>query len=498
MGAAKAWSREDEAPAAGKLAAANEDLVYQVQRWPRMLFKGEAQSGGSLSEAVGLRPDTGHWGAFCRELFGRLYGIGTKPLDKVREGAEWAGELHRQADAVPEWKDLEGRVQGDAWRAGLGAGVAASVLSQRLPAELPKEDLEALQAEADLLREFSEAQGGKRVSPKLLEQRANVQRRVKAAKAASAKALEQVQAAGGVPVRSAIREAAKAAGEFLEQMESGLDGLGCGTGAGADQRRAMAKQMVGNPRLREIAVLAGRLRTQARNKQRTKANRERDEVHGVTKGDDLQRLLASEVGLMVRAETRGILLSHLVDKRALQYELRGKTTKTRGPIIFCIDTSGSMSGHRDTWAKACALAMMEVARIQKRGFAVVFFNSSVAAEFLFDPARYEAERLLECLGYFSGGGTNIASALGRAGVLVADKTWRPGKDADVVLITDGDDRSDVETPAKALAEAGATLYTIAIEARAQAGLYKASREVVQIERRDMGGASQKLDAVFSV
>jgi len=490
------WKR-DEAPKAGKAAAAAEDLVYRVQKWPRMLFSNEAAAGGSLSEAVELREE-GHWGGFCRELFGRLYGIGTKPLERCREGAEWAGELHQQAGAVPEWTDLEGRVQGDAWRAGMGAGIAASVLSQRLPKELPKEDLEALEAEAEILREFAESKGGKRVTPKLLEQRGNIQRRIAKAKEQAAQALQDVQAANGVPIRSAIREAARKAGEFIDEMESGLDGMGCGIGPGVEQRRAMAKQLATNPRLREIAVLAGRLRTQARRKQKTKANLQRDEMHGITKGDELQRLLASEVGLLVRSQTRPLLLGRLADKRALQYELRGKETKTRGPIVFCIDTSGSMSGRRDVWAKACALAMMEVARIQKRGFAVVYFSGTVAAEYRFDPNKYDSAALLDCLAFFSGGGTDVGNALERAAEIVTDSKWKPGKDADVVLLTDGDDYSNVEAPAAKLAEAGATLYTIEIESRAQEGLYRASREVVHVDGRDMNGASSKLDNVFSV
>jgi uncharacterized protein with von Willebrand factor type A (vWA) domain len=157
-----------------------------------------------------------------------------------------------------------------------------------------------------------------------------------------------------------------------------------------------------------------------------------------------------------------------------------------------------MDGQREVWSKACALAMMEVARIQKRGFAVVFFDTQVAAEFRFDPSKYEADELLKCLEFFSSGGTQIASALHRAVELVTDNEWRPGKDADVVLITDGDDRSDVTTPANLLAEAGATLYTIAIESRPGSDLYSASREVVHIGRNEMSGANQKLDGVFSV
>jgi uncharacterized protein with von Willebrand factor type A (vWA) domain len=473
------------------------DLAYEVQRWPRVMFRGEVEAGGQLAEAVSAR-DEGQWGGFVREMFGRLYGVGTRQLEAPREGAEWAAELHRQADAVPEWAALEGRVRGDAWRAGLGAGAASRILAARLPERLPSEDLEGLEAEAEILRKFMEGGGGRRVSQKLLEQRGEIQQRIAAARKDSADALEQLKRQDGVAVRSAVREAAKAAGELLDEMEGGLDGLGCGTGAGVEHRRAMARHMASSDKLRRIAVLAGRLRTQARSKQRTKVNHEREEMHGISKGDDIQRLLASEVGLLVRRETKGLLLARLADKRALQYELKGRQTKTRGPIVFAIDTSGSMGGQREVWSKACALAMMEVARIQRRGFAVLYFNTTVAAEYRFDPSRYDVAQVLECLSYFSGGGTCIAAALARGAELITDKGWRPGKDADVVLITDGDDHSDVESPAKVLADAGATLYTIAIQAQPTAALARASREVVQIGAADMTAASGKLDGVFSM
>lgn len=499
-GAMRAVQRERgaQAPEAATRAAAEADLAHRMQRWPRRIFRQELEEGGQLATAVSQRQEPS-WEAFTRELFGRLYNVGIEPLDEPRDGAEWAHELHRQADAVPEWTDLAGRVDGDPWRAGVGAATAAKVLADKVP-YLPEEDAEQLQAEIDTINEFIERQGGgRRVNQKVLGRRADLQRRVAKARAQAEHASGRVKARDGVPIRSALRQAARDAAQAVEETEEGIAALGAGDDPGQPTKRKIAARMAEDERLRRIAVMAGRLRTAARQKQRMKPNRERDEVHGVTTGDDVQYLLGSEVGLLTRPETRPLLMARVAEKRALQYQLRGRERRNRGPIVFAIDTSGSMSGHREEWAKACALAMMEVARIQKRGFAVLYYHTEVYSEFRFDPENADLDALLDCLGTFSSGGTNIVNALHRAADVVSDGEWRPGRDADVVLVSDGDDHSDVASAAARIRDAGAHLYTIGIDCGMSPDVESASDEVVRISSPDMRDASTpKLDGVLSV
>ncbi len=53
--------------------------------------------------------------------------------------------------------------------------------------------------------------------------------------------------------------------------------------------------------------------------------------------------------------------------------LQVRPTADRGPILLCIDTSGSMRGARETVAKALALECMRAAKAQERGCYVFAF-----------------------------------------------------------------------------------------------------------------------------
>ena len=51
-----------------------------------------------------------------------------------------------------------------------------------------------------------------------------------------------------------------------------------------------------------------------------------------------------------------------------------RPTADRGPILLCVDTSGSMRGPREVVAKALALECMRAAREQERGCYVFAFS----------------------------------------------------------------------------------------------------------------------------
>ena len=60
-----------------------------------------------------------------------------------------------------------------------------------------------------------------------------------------------------------------------------------------------------------------------------------------------------------------------------------RPTADRGPILLCVDTSGSMRGPREVVAKALALECMRAAKAQERGCFVFAFAGP--QEVCFDP-----------------------------------------------------------------------------------------------------------------
>ncbi|MBI5546863.1 MAG: VWA domain-containing protein, partial [Deltaproteobacteria bacterium] len=124
--------------------------------------------------------------------------------------------------------------------------------------------------------------------------------------------------------------------------------------------------------------------------------------------------------------------------------LRGDDRHGRGPVVVCVDGSGSMSGGRELWAKAVALALLEIARRQGRKARAIVFSGPESALSEFDLTRSgrlrgrsqvdldAVIRLAEC---FPGGGTDFEKPLRGALEAVREHSLQG---ADVVFITDGE------------------------------------------------------------
>lgn len=120
------------------------------------------------------------------------------------------------------------------------------------------------------------------------------------------------------------------------------------------------------------------------------------------------------------------------------YELRRTPPKQQGPIVFCLDSSGSMKwNNHDAWAAAVALAFLHIAQAQGRAFALVHFGSTVLRVDRF-AAKVQAtsEQAMEAVGFFAScGGTEFEPALdGALGIIHDEGDLR---DADIVFCTDG-------------------------------------------------------------
>jgi uncharacterized protein with von Willebrand factor type A (vWA) domain len=194
-------------------------------------------------------------------------------------------------------------------------------------------------------------------------------------------------------------------------------------------------------KLQQIARLAGRYRRLALQTRREKVKRGMDEQHSITQGKDLGRLIPSEWMRLKHPLTKKMFKADFIEGKTLMYEIRGKEKKAKGPIICCIDESGSMSGLPETWSKSVALALLEIAREQKRDFYVIHFSSGARMEqlhtneFLKDNL-FDIEQMIDMSEYFENGGTEFEPPLDWARVKIGEgKQW---KKADIIFITDGE------------------------------------------------------------
>ncbi|MGI9255734.1 MAG: VWA domain-containing protein, partial [Salinispira sp.] len=109
-----------------------------------------------------------------------------------------------------------------------------------------------------------------------------------------------------------------------------------------------------------------------------------------------------------------------------------KQKKTLGPVIICLDTSGSMSGWPESVAKALCLALVHICRRMRRGLYLILFSTEVR--------EMDLRNMEESIGEFSQffrmefrGGTDLRPAL-RASLRIMRE--RDFVDSDLLIISD--------------------------------------------------------------
>jgi uncharacterized protein with von Willebrand factor type A (vWA) domain len=198
-------------------------------------------------------------------------------------------------------------------------------------------------------------------------------------------------------------------------------------------KREMAAQLIQNGNLRKIAELAGRMRRIAAEKQRTKTKHGVDELANIMVGDDLSRLIPSELAKLAHPILKADFYKKYLEKQLLQYKLRGREKLSFGSAILCVDESSSMQGNRDIWAKASMLALLQIAQQQKRIFSVVHFDDKVTRVDTFD--KVNVVDIINSVLYFSGGGTDFIHPLNCAIDIIKNNTKH--NKSDIIIITDG-------------------------------------------------------------
>lgn len=210
---------------------------------------------------------------------------------------------------------------------------------------------------------------------------------------------------------------------------------------------ALAAQLQGNTRVKDLARKMGRDYISEEKKRKARVPQaSRSEVHGTHRSDDLMRVLPSELLNLEDETLENIFYARLLEKNLLSYELQGVTyidgeesfqqDKRTGPVVACLDTSGSMQGTPLLKAKALLLAIANILKKEDRSLHVLLFGSSGEIREFSMAANSDAAGLLGFLQQGFGGGTDFETPIRRALTIIAVE--RDYKKADVLMISDGD------------------------------------------------------------
>jgi uncharacterized protein with von Willebrand factor type A (vWA) domain len=110
----------------------------------------------------------------------------------------------------------------------------------------------------------------------------------------------------------------------------------------------------------------------------------------------------------------------------------------RGPIVLCLDTSGSMRGAPEQIAKAVAIAALQVARDQRRGCRLIAFGGP--GEVIERDLHDDLAAVLDLMGQAFDGGTDLQTPIERA-VAAIDGGEGEGAGwhgADLLIVSDGE------------------------------------------------------------
>lgn len=181
------------------------------------------------------------------------------------------------------------------------------------------------------------------------------------------------------------------------------------------------------------------------------------ETRGVQRSGRVARMLAGEAVLLNHPKLRRVWHARHAERALLTYEDDDRMDELRramavapkprpqpvperrlecGPLLLCVDTSGSMQGGAEAVAKAVVLEAMRTARAQRRACHVFAFGGpDEIVELELELNLPGVTRLADFLGQAFRGGTDICGPIERALDKLAEARWAQ---ADLVIASDGE------------------------------------------------------------
>lgn len=450
-------------------AAERHTAAVVADRFDRMAWRDTYEQSAGLRElAEELNERYDHTSDLLTDAFLAAY----KVSPRVRERAEMDPSRlvnHQVITSLvesPEFAELHRETAGDPYAAAMAVLAQATALRGLL--ERSREG----QAKAEQAKKAQQDADGAATAVGEALQRADegadedgtvpapaadaVHQALDAAGAAAAVARQAVQdaaqalTAAAPGIRAAARNAAARAAEAVREEAALMRAWGVGAGELERMpfdRRARLAERLRTGRLAQWAELIGRFRQMAGGERARKVENAVGELVGVTLGNDLSRVIPSELTHLGLPELRAVFAARYAAGELMLYDSQGEQTTGQGAIIACVDTSHSMyeagpgGVTREAWAKACALALLDQARHAGRDFVGILFSAADKLQVFRFPAGRPAgiAQVLDFAETFLGGGTSYQRPLTAAGELLEEEFNDAARTrGDIVMLTDDD------------------------------------------------------------
>ncbi len=255
---------------------------------------------------------------------------------------------------------------------------------------------------------------------------------------------EETIAANQTSLRSAAQEGMEQAQDEAEETQGMVEGFGTDPGQWTRldprMRMQLAARLRKNKTLLDIAKMIGRMKRLAIGQWSQRVVHGVDEVYDLTLGDNLTRVVPSELVYLADEELEDVFWSKYATHSLLNHKMRGAEKTAQGAIICMVDNSYSMHGSREVWAKAVALSLLEIAKREHRDFYGIHFGSAHdMKEWFFPKGEVELSDVLDYAEWFFNSGTDFETPISRAIEVLEDQFSSEGSQkGDLIMISDGE------------------------------------------------------------
>lgn len=291
-------------------------------------------------------------------------------------------------------------------------------------------------------------------------------------KRAAVSSLEEAVAAQQTHAGDLIDATRRAVAQASEKADAAIEAASLLPGKDAGPRKRVspdlmiefAERVHDSHVLRQVLEMMGRLELSMGTVRREQRKGGYEEIVDIEMGNDLQVVLPFEKALLTHPVARLDFYRRYHERSLMQYETWSEQELKRGAVIVGTDGSDSMRGSPNIFARGLTLACCSIGNREGRNAAAIEFGSAgEMREFWFPGNRpLDTAVALDFAEHFFAGGTDINQVLRRAHEMIAGE--EPFHSADLIIVTDGNDRLTDETYVlrDALVTAGVKIHGLAI------------------------------------
>lgn len=387
---------------------------------------------------------------------------GVKNADEVKPSRELNRRIAQRRIATDGFAKLHARTRHDRNAATFATLAEVDELSKALAEQLPDfmDEVQQMDEQEQHLSDLHDQQD-QPDAPDDLDQQ------IEQAEQTIAETLEAQDKRGlGQALTDAIEEAQEKAGETVESLMS-LPGIESGSPITnrPDDMLNLVGRWQDTKEMRDLARQIGRFQIDMAAKREARLVGGPGEIVDITLGDELDRVLPSELALMDDPDFDIDFFRRYAEAGLMQYETVGDVLAGLGPCVAVIDGSLSMRGARTTWARAVGIALVLNLHPENRDSCMIEFGGPDV-----EPASWDflagqpldPEQIIDFASHFFNSGTDITRGLERAEEFI---NGRPEfTRADVIVITDGEDNfEDVDRDRRdRMSDQGVRFHGVAI------------------------------------